>query len=43
LTTGCTCNGLGDRPSQFKNGVTTLSAGLTQALQDGINMYLRGD
>jgi hypothetical protein len=41
-TTGCTRNGLDDRPSQFKNGVTTLSAGLTQVLQDGTNTYLYG-
>jgi hypothetical protein len=48
LTIGCTRNGLGDRPSQFKNGVTThytldLNAGLTQVLQDGINKYLYRD
>jgi hypothetical protein len=43
LTTGCTRNGLGDRLSQFKNGVTTRNAGLTQVLQDGANTYLYGD
>jgi hypothetical protein len=33
-----------DNPtSQFKNGVTTLNAGLTQALQDGANPHLYGD
>ena len=42
MTTGCTCNGLGDRLSQFKNGVATLNAGLTQVLQDGANTYLYG-
>jgi hypothetical protein len=46
-TTGCTRNGLDDRLSQFKNGVTThytldLNAGLTQVLQDGANTYLYG-
>jgi hypothetical protein len=43
LTIGCTRNGLADHPSQFKNGVTTLSAGLTQVLQDGAKTYLYGD
>lgn len=47
LTIGYTYNGLGDRLSQFTNGVTThytldLNAGLTQVLQDGANTYLYG-
>ena len=47
LTIGYTYNGLGDRLSQFKDGVTThhtldLNAGLTQVLQDGTNTYLYG-
>jgi hypothetical protein len=42
LTTGCTRNGLGNRLSQLKNGVTTITAGLTQVLQDGTNTYLCG-
>jgi hypothetical protein len=43
LTTGCTYNGLGNRLSQLKNSVTTLTAGLTQVLQDGTNTYLCGE
>jgi hypothetical protein len=36
----CPCNGFSNQLSQFKNGEITLTAGLTQALQDVTNPHL---